>query len=128
MSKLQCICGELIRDNTDQLPYKGYVFTDIEFFGLFEKMSKDIAGFIQARLDGHEERWLAEYFKGESKMTDEDLVHTIIARHLIHSNMDAYQCPKCGRIHIERRDNSQRFDSFAPDEKPHRDVFRNDDV
>jgi len=28
MSKFKCTCGEVIYDQTDHLPYKGYLFAD----------------------------------------------------------------------------------------------------
>jgi hypothetical protein len=97
MSKLACPCGEVICDNTDNLPYKGYLFADTEFLGLFEPISRDIAGFIASRLAGTERKWLADYFGSDMSMDDEELVHTIIARYLIHPPMSVYQCQKCGR-------------------------------
>ncbi len=124
MSKLACPCGEIICDNTDHLPYKGHLFADTEFFGLFESVSKDIAGFMAARLSGTERKWLAEYFGNETPMSDEDLAHTIIARYLIHAPMSVYQCQRCGRVHIQHRDGSMWFERFTPEVTPHRDVFK----
>jgi predicted RNA-binding Zn-ribbon protein involved in translation (DUF1610 family) len=124
MSKLGCSCGEVIRDNTDRLPYKGELFADAQFFDLFDRISAEVAGYIRARLAGTERKWLAEHFADDMPMSDEDLVQTIVSRHLIDSHSDVYQCPKCGRLHVVRRDGSNRFDSFAPDNTPHRDVFK----
>ncbi len=125
MSKLGCPCGNIIRDNTDYLPYKGHAFTDIEFFPLFEVISKEIAGFIQARVEGRERQWCANYFKNDSPFTDDDegLVHTVLARHLIHGSFQVYQCARCGRILVQRLDNFNEYDAFTPDERPHGNVF-----
>ena len=125
MSMLGCPCGNVIRDNTDYLPFKGHAFTDIEFFPLFEAISKDVAGFIQARLDGREEKWYMDYFKSDSPFTEDDegLVHTILARYLIHASIQLYQCTNCGRMLVERVDKPNEYDAFTPDEKPHRNVF-----
>ncbi len=124
MSKLACPCGEIICDNTDNLSYKGYLFADTEFFDLFNPISRDIAHFITARLGGTERQWLADYFGHDIAMTDEDLVHTIIARNLIHPPMLVYQCQKCGRVHVQHRDHSVWFERFTPEATPHRDVFQ----
>ena len=43
MSMLSCICGEVITDNTDHLPYKGCLFADTGFFDLFDRISADVA-------------------------------------------------------------------------------------
>ena len=124
MSKLACPCGEIIPDNTDNLPYKGHLFADTGFFALFESISRDIASFMAARLSGTERQWLGDYFGNDSPMSDEDLAHTIIARYLIHAPMSVYQCQKCGRVHIQHRDRSMWFERFTPEAKPHRDVFQ----
>jgi hypothetical protein len=85
MSMLACPCGETISDNTDNLPYKGHLFSDTGFFGLFESLSRDIASYMAPRLSGTERQWLAEYFGTDTPMSDEELTHTIIARRLIHT-------------------------------------------
>ena len=119
-----CRCGEVIRDQADNLPHKGYIFADTEYFDLFDRITADITSFIEARVAGREREWIAQYFlKGYPCTKDDDIVHDIITRHLIPGDRDVYQCPKCGRIHVERREDSSRLDSFAPDETPHKDVF-----
>ena len=124
MSKFMCRCGEVIRDQTDNLPYKGYIFADTEYFDLFDRITADITGFIEARVAGRGGEWIAQYFlKGYPCTKDEDIVHDIISRHLIQGDRDVYQCPKCGRVHVERREDASQLDSFAPDETTHRDVF-----
>jgi hypothetical protein len=125
MSKLGCQCGEVIRDNTDYIPYKGYLFADTEFFDLFPLISRDVAAFFAARVAGTESQWLRDYFGSDhTPEDDEDLVHTIISRFLIHPPMHVYQCQKCGRVHIQHRDHSNRFENFKPAATPHHDIFK----
>ena len=124
MSKFMCKCGEIIRDQANNLPYKGYVFSDRIYFDLFDRITTDIASYIQSRVAGSEREWIAKYFlSGYLCTKDEEIVHDIISRHLIPADLDMYQCPKCGRLHIEHRDDSSRLESFTPDETPHRDIF-----
>jgi hypothetical protein len=125
MSKFMCHCGEIIRDQTDHSPYKGHVFPDTEFFDLFDLISAEITNYIHSRVAGHEAEWIAQNLSQRNPGTnDEDIVYHIIARHLIHASMDLYQCSKCGRLHVERRDDKSLLESFTPDTTPHRDVFR----
>ncbi|HWY75389.1 MAG TPA: hypothetical protein VN281_07220 [Verrucomicrobiae bacterium] len=123
MSKLGCQCGEVICDNTDDLPYKGYLFADDEFFSLFEPISRDVASYIAARLAGTERKWLEDYFGSDAEKSDVDLVHTIVARYLIHPPMTVYQCEKCGRVHIQHRDQSNFFECFKPEASRYRVIF-----
>lgn len=119
-----CKCGEVIRDQKDNLPYKGYLFADTGYSEMFERISADVASFIEARLAGREREWIARYFnKGYPRGKDDDIVFDIMTGHMVPVERDVYQCPKCGRIFVERREEPSRLDSFAPDETPHKDVF-----
>jgi predicted RNA-binding Zn-ribbon protein involved in translation (DUF1610 family) len=124
MSMLGCSCGETIYDRTDNLPYKGYAIADTQMFELLSHISTEIADYIRARLAGTEDQWLSEYFRSNTKMDEQELVHTIITRHLLHEHIKIYQCPKCGRVHIAHRDRSQLFERFTPEASPHRDIFQ----
>jgi len=124
MSMLGCSCGKTIYDITDHLPYKGYAIADKEWFELFDLISTEVAGYIRARVAGMERQWLADYFRIDTTMDDTELVHTIITRNFLHKKIDIYQCPNCGRVHIEHRDGSQVFERFTPDASPHRDIFQ----
>ena len=125
MSKFVCKCGEIIRDQKDNLPYKGYLFSDTELFGLFDKISKDIAEFIQARIAGKQTEWISDYFGKIYPCTnDEAVVHDIVSAHLISADLDLYQCYKCGRLYVEHRDNSSRLEIFFPEKSPYRDIFK----
>jgi hypothetical protein len=96
-----------------------------EFFDLFETISRDVAAFFAAKLDGTERQWLLDYFGSDSDPeNDEDLVHTIIARHMISPSQHVYQCQKCGRVHIQHRDRSNLFERFKPEATPHHDIFQ----
>ena len=127
MSKFKCVCGEVIYDQTDHLPYKGHLFTDEEYFEVFDRISADIANFMQARQAGNECQWLTDYFGIEHKQveqnvkSDASLIFTMIARQLPRHQI--YQCQKCGRLHVEHRDERSRLSSFVPDKTPHRDIF-----
>ena len=125
MSKFKCTCGEVIYDQTDHLPYKGYLFADHDYFELFDKISTDIAALMQARLAGKEKEWHQGYFQNDkaTTMADHDLVFMMIARQLLHGHVAVYQCPKCGRLNVEHRDERSRLSSFVPDKTPHRDIF-----
>ncbi|SKB02260.1 hypothetical protein SAMN02745166_03601 [Prosthecobacter debontii] len=124
MSKFMCSCGEIIYDQSDRLPYKGYFFADTQYFDIIDKITEEITDFIEARVAGREREWIGQSFlKGYPCNKDSDVVHDIITRHLSQGNRDVYQCSNCGRIHVECRGDSSRLDSFSPDETLHKDVF-----
>ncbi len=124
MSKLGCPCGETIRDQSDQLPYKGYLASDATYFDAFDKAAGDVASFIQARESGMERQWLSGYFGSQyPSLGPESVVHDIFTRHLFPEHRDVYQCPRCQRLLVQRHDEPSRFRTFTPEETSATDVF-----
>ncbi len=91
--KFQCSCGHVIRDQTDFIPYKGYLVPDQRF--------EEVWNCVESALDaappaGHMER---DRFFGT--LGDERIF------------IGAYQCTDCGRLYISDGENG--FHIFAPE-------------
>lgn len=84
-----CACGYRFHDNTDNLPFKGYVLADedmIEFTDSFDK-----------------------YAHAPRKKRDD------IACNSLNMLREIYQCPKCGTIYFHDF-NSNKLFTFVPAE------------
>lgn len=93
--KLQCPCGEFICDNTDEIPYKGHVFADQDFFTILESIELCIS--LSAAEPGAVE-------KAKSDANDA----------LISKTRGIWRCESCGRVAID--DASCRVYWYRPEE------------
>ena len=63
MSKLGCICGHVIRDQTDFIPYKARFIRDQDDES-YHAYIDDIAAFIDAIKANKRDQWIRNYFSG----------------------------------------------------------------
>lgn len=124
MSKLPCICGHIIVDQTDSLAYKASFVRDQDWEAR-NKSSEDIAAFVGAVKNGSRNLWLNSYFGSDaySALSDSGIVNDIILRHTVGYESTMYQCEKCGRLHVQAG-NTNRFAVFAPEDKNFSGLFK----
>lgn len=103
MSKLFCPCGAVISDNTDNLPYKGWLIADSDIHQLVGSAGKKI---------------FSELSKNSLNEEDiGDLIFSILCDY----SRDIYQCLECGLVHIEKQPNKNTFARFVPEQAEHKD-------
>jgi hypothetical protein len=80
--KISCQCGAIISDNTDNLPHRGYLLPDQEWFATYDAIDDEVIDPLAAgRIEKEAAYWLARSIIGRS------------ARLM-------YQCRACGRLYI----------------------------
>ena len=94
MSWIQCKCGEILHDNTDNISYKGCILSDKQFFPLLDLADEMIES------ESAEREALAMRFRRN------------IGRYI--RFRDVYQCYECGRLIAEGEDGDFLF--FLPEE------------
>ena len=115
MSKMGCVCGHVIRDQTDYLPYKATVLPDELLISFFEWVEEETQSYVEAALANSVGEWLlakgytADYVA--LKLKHGEVLHDHIAIQYRDLSRDAYQCTACRRIHVQRS-GTQRFVSF----------------
>ncbi len=118
MSKLGCTCGHTIRDQTDHSPYKGHVLPDIHHDAFFDWIAEETLSYMAAARNGQTQAWLLDrgYTQGyiDLNLSDADVLHDRIHTRFLKFKRDMYECNKCGRIHVETREDNH-FVSFGPD-------------
>src|SRR5262245_40849344 len=62
MSKLCWSCGHVIRDQTDNLPYKGHVLRDFDTEAVYDAVERECEALIAAVVAGDRESWLRRHF------------------------------------------------------------------
>jgi hypothetical protein len=83
--KIACVCGATIRDNTDNLPWKGHLIPDQEWFGVFDAIDRIID-------------------ETKSGLLREEASYIHLRNALSNASKPVYQCGNCGRIFIYGRE------------------------
>ena len=104
MAKLKCHCGHIIVDQSDNLPYKGYIISDTEL----ESVSSVLTDAIDSLSTATQQSKRLEWIKGKFAVppypidiSDSAMIHDIISDLLVDKKQDIFECENCGRIAIE---------------------------
>lgn len=120
MSKFGCTCGHTIKDQTDCLPYKGYIREDEDVQKPIELLADVLARFIEAREQGQEAAFIHQFelSRGELEIYARHTVERLAGKPMSEvlselifpfwSNYDRviYECEICGRLWVQLGDNS----------------------
>ena len=96
--KVGCYCGATIYDQTDDLPQKGHLIPDQEWFATYDAMDDEV---IEPLAGGTLDKKKAFM-----------LSRVVISR----AARLVYQCSACGRLYID--DKSGRLHCFVPMDDP----------
>ena len=120
MSKLGCVCGHIIRDQTDAIPYKASLLPDVHYHSFFNWIADETQSYLEALNNESVNSWLLE--RGyEAEYVQLNQNHGSILEGHIHSKYleyrrDMYQCTRCHRILIQLPQ-SQLFATFQPNDE-----------
>jgi len=125
MSKLGCVCGHVITDQTDNIPYKAKFIRDQDFGEYSDKYTDDISSFIEAVKDGRRNEWVKNYFSETypTSISDSSIVFDIISVQDRIFEGDVYQCENCGRIKVQIQDKNL-YASFVPEDDNYKEIFK----
>ncbi|RZJ86650.1 MAG: hypothetical protein EOO60_13180 [Hymenobacter sp.] len=123
MSKLGCVCGHTIRDNTLSLPYKAQFIRDQDLES-YSDWTEPVNAFIEAIKAGKREQWIANYFSKSypTTLSNGSIIGDIISEFDLNFHDTLYQCENCGRIKIQIQ-NTNSFASFTPENGNHLGIF-----
>ena len=116
MSKLNCQCGHIIYDQTDNLPYKAWYCKDENIEDIYEFFIDEIDSFLKANIEGKRNQWIKSKFgkKYSTELDNKSIINDLLISHQNKWEHLMYQCEKCGRIKLETGDDNY-FDSFIPE-------------
>jgi hypothetical protein len=118
MSKLGCECGHVIRDQTDNIPYKGHVLPDVKNNTFFDWLVEETQSYVEAAQAGRVEQWLLERGYTQDyvnlRLSHGDVLHDHIHSQFCKLKRDLYECEACGRIYMQTLEENQ-FVGYAPD-------------
>ena len=114
MSKLTCNCGHVIRDQSDNLPFKGQILKDQDRGDFCENTSQAFVEYVSAIRSGNLDSWLEKWpwLRGA---TDRRVFSTLLDLFWLRYKVDVYECEACGRLMVQDRTDSQTFVPFTPE-------------
>lgn len=124
MSKLGCVCGHLIVDQTDSISYKAHFIRDQDL-DVMDNRNEDINSFINAIKNDERDKWLRNYFDSEiyQDLPDSTVINDIILKYSLKYESEMFLCEKCGRLKI-KKENENKFISFLPEDNQCLDIFK----
>ena len=102
MSKLRCICGYIIRDQTDNLPYKAHFIPDEDQNPDIEAVTADVMQFMAARDRGDQGAFIREHLGGAwpDDENPETILYILLTGVIMRSGRLMYECENCGRLWV----------------------------
>jgi hypothetical protein len=114
VSKLGCTCGNVIIDQTDDLPNKGRILKDQDKEKVFGEIASALAAYFAAFESGNLDEWLQQYPWAREK-NHEFVIFGMVAEWCRGFAVDIYECEACGRLLVQEKHLSQQFVSYSPD-------------
>ncbi|QOW45847.1 MULTISPECIES: hypothetical protein [Acinetobacter] len=112
MSKLGCLCGHVIRDQTDYIPYKASFISDKLDFAMLDELEKRIEMYKLKMAEGKK---LPDYYLYDSLSG----VDINFRKHM-------YECVNCGRIWLQTTENN--FKSYLSETGQYEAVLDVDNI
>lgn len=117
MSKLKCKCGHIIFDQSDNLPYKGYLLPDTKFDDIFSDAIENIDKLAEATKTNKRLEWIKTNFNVPPypiDLKDSSMIHDLLSNKFIDSMKTIFECENCGRIAIQLG-HTEYFKFFNPE-------------
>jgi len=103
MSSIRCVCDHVIKDSTDDLPYKALFQPNQNEGSLMDTVNAAIGDFVDLAAKGSRAEWITKHFgKGYPELDNSSLVNDYLWSQVMSNSGVMYQCEKCGRLLIYR--------------------------
>ena len=116
MSRFGCICGHVIRDQTDNLPYKAEIYAHQDWHAIWDYWEKYLLPLMRAG-QNESQTFVDPAFPSE-RLTASELKDRIWSYLLAPRTTWArtvYECDQCGRIWIEPDPDKNAYVSYLPE-------------
>lgn len=114
MSKIGCVCGHTIRDQTDQIPYKASLLQDIHESDYWEWVEVEVQSYLEAAEKNDVGAWMKSrgwpptYAVGNGRV-----LRKILYARYVDLMKSVFECESCGRLLVEGQANE--FQHYSPD-------------
>lgn len=115
--KFVCECGEGLVDQNDALPFKASLLPDEDFFGFLDRLRDLLDGLVSPD-NGRGATATVQVVPLRNKLQRE--LNLLVGQSFRH----IYQCPECGRLHVDSIDGKRGYVFVAEDEDTPHDLLR----
>jgi hypothetical protein len=115
---IKCPCGNIIVDDGEPSHQSGHVLRDQDSTTCSETTAEEIAGFIQAIVNGRRQEWVEQFYGQVGfDLHDGNVVLDILTRRNPETMLGVYQCDHCGRLSLERAPKTFSYRTFKPEQE-----------
>ena len=118
MSKLSCVCGHAISDSRSPSPTEASVIGDVAYETFDDLFTKRVDSFLDAVRAGRRSEWINTELSSQypEQDSDGDVISTLLTSCLMDHCLSLAECPRCGRLWIQRGIGVNKYRAFSPDE------------
>jgi hypothetical protein len=126
MSKIACLCGNVISDVVCPCPTEGWVTGDQDGERLQEESFAAVKSFLAALVAGRKEEWIRGFFLKEypADLADESVLSDVISYFERRYHRSVAECEQCGRLWVQVRPGENVYRSYLPDEGGYAAILR----
>ncbi len=114
MSKFKCYCGNIIRDQTDNVPYKAEYFADENYEANDGKLVTFLAHLVEATEKG-EQAVFRRQFPNPEELDISAFISDNIASFQGRFGRFLYECEECGRLWVQYDRRRNLYTSYMPE-------------
>ena len=130
MSKLGCLCGHTIVDQTNDIAYKGYILPDTLVNSFFDVLTENMNSLATAKKSNNTLEWMKKNFSVPPyplDASDADMIHDLLFNAFVNTNQDIYECENCGRVAIQIK-GINKFNFYYPENNQSKGIINGKDL
>jgi hypothetical protein len=126
MSKMKCICGNVISDVVCPCPTEGWLTGDQDRERLQAESFAAIKSFLAALIAGRKEEWIRGFFLPiyPANLGDESVISDIFSYFERRYEKSVAECEQCGRLWVQVRPGENIYRSYLPDQDGYAAILR----
>jgi hypothetical protein len=117
MSKLACVCGNVISNVVCPCPSEGLLIGDQDHDRLLAESHAALKSFLAALVAGRKEEWIRGFFAPEypTDTADASVVYDVISHFGVRYQKSVAECDQCGRLFVQVRPGENVYRSYSSD-------------
>jgi hypothetical protein len=126
MSKMACICGNVISDVVCPCPTEGWLTGDEDRERFQSESSAAVKSFLTALVAGRKEEWIRSFFFSgyPADLPDESVLGDVISYFERRYHKSVAECEQCGRLWVQAKPGENVYRSYSPDEGGYAAILR----